>query len=138
MNRRGAIKYALLAALPCSLFGAGATSRPANPAPSDTSIQVAAPKEVEFRDESRDDNGKPRQIILDLTGQAMNRAVAYANFRIEQAIDDIAGASGESPLDCFGSPLWLANALRLQFPFRFPLDSPPLAHSFDGGFSLGG
>lgn len=78
----------LLATLPCSLLGAGATSRPANPAPPDTSIKVAAPNEVEFRDESRDDNGKPRQIILDLTGQAMDRAVAYANFRIEQAIDD--------------------------------------------------
>lgn len=88
MNRRGAIKFLLLAMLPCSLLGAGATSRPANPAPPDTSIQVAAPKEVEFRDESRDDNGKPRQIILDLTGQSMKGAVAYANFRIEQAIDD--------------------------------------------------
>jgi len=75
---------------------------------------VAAPKEVEFRDESRDDDGKPRQIILDLTGQAMDRAVAYANFRIEQAIDD----AGEDLADSDDPVLFSNTHIKKTEQFR--------------------
>ena len=108
MNRRAAIKLVLLAALPCSLLGAGATSRPANP---DTTIQVTAA--VGSFDESSDGKREPSPITLELIGQPMNRAIAYANFRIEEAIDD----AGEDLADS-DDPVLQSNT-HIQDPQHF-------------------
>jgi hypothetical protein len=48
------------------------------------------------------------------------------------------GASDECPLRCFGGLLGLAYGFRLRFHFGLLFRSPPLAHSFSSGFSLGG
>lgn len=86
MNRRRAIEFVLLATVPCILLGAGVTSRPANSLAPDPEIHVAPSETGGFYNESHNEDSF--EVMLDLTGQRMKRATAYANFRIEQAVDE--------------------------------------------------
>lgn len=93
LNRRRVIEFVLLATVPCILLGAGATSRPANSVAPDTAIRVTPSATGGFYNENHDEDSF--QVMLDLTGQSMKLATAYANFRIEQAVDE----TGEDLVD---------------------------------------
>lgn len=56
----------------------------------------------------------PSQVVLEVTGEPTKRAIAFANFRVEQAIDD----AGENLVDSDESELRHNTYIHVAQPFR--------------------
>lgn len=104
MSRRGVVQLSLLATLLCGSIHAGTQSAPSAASAPDTTLTDASSIKInQFRDIDGIASGSwgPSQVVLVVTGQSMKHAVAFANFRVEQAIDN----AGENLVDSDDSDL---------------------------------